>query len=77
LYSSSQIAISVAVWQIFVNLFIAIPLGIVLGLLYRTPTEAPSLEKEKIRTVQMVNCRHCNEDIPKGSEYCNKCGKKQ
>jgi hypothetical protein len=51
--------------------------GLVLGLLYRKPKEAPTKKKEKIRTVQIVNCIHCNAAITKGSKYCNECGKKQ
>jgi hypothetical protein len=75
---SNWSSVYIAIWGIFVGLFsTGIAYGIMIGFLYRKPIEAPSLEKEKIRTVQIINCRHCNEDIPKGSEYCNKCGKKQ
>ena len=51
--------------------------GLVLGLLYRKPTEAIAVKKEKIRTFKMENCIHCGASIKKGSKFCNECGKKQ
>jgi len=62
---------------IIAGVFALFPFGLVIGLLYRTPAEASSVKKEEIQTVKMVKCIHCNTSIQKGSEYCNKCGKKQ
>lgn len=33
--------------------------------------------KPKREGVKKIYCKHCDTTIPKGSEYCNKCGKKQ
>ena len=51
--------------------------GLVLGLLYRKPTEAIAVKKEKIGTFKLKNCKHCNASIIKGSKFCRECGKKQ
>jgi hypothetical protein len=55
----------------------AVVFGLVLGLLYRKPTESPAEKKEKLRTVEIANCIHCNATITKGSKYCKDCGKQQ
>jgi hypothetical protein len=61
----------------FIGFFNALFYGLFLGLLYRKPTEATSEKEEEIQVVKIVKCIHCNASITKGSEYCNKCGKKQ
>jgi hypothetical protein len=60
--------LGLTVWIVF---------GFVLGLLYRKPTEAQTVEKEDIQTLRMVKCIHCNASINKGSKFCNACGKQQ
>jgi hypothetical protein len=76
-YHGSQLLTATMVYGLFVvgsvNMVV---FGLVLGLLYRKP-ETPAIKKEKIRTVEMVNCIHCGASIPKGSKHCNECGKKQ
>jgi hypothetical protein len=58
----------------FVN---AAVFGFALGLLYRKPKEASTDKEEETQVVKISKCIHCNATILKGSEYCNKCGKKQ
>ena len=60
-----------------ISFFHFLTVGLVLGLLYRKPTEVIAVKKEKIKTVKLENCRHCNASMLKGSKFCNKCGKKQ
>ena len=51
-----------------------IAFGLVLGLLYRRPTEAIAVKKEK---PTKGICKYCGAKIPKGFVFCGKCGKKQ
>ena len=51
--------------------------GILFAYLYKKPTEAIAVKKEKTRTFKIKNCEHCGASIKKGSKFCNECGKKQ
>lgn len=65
------------IWSVLTGLSVFIPFGIVLGLLYRKPAEATSIEKEDTQVFKIVKCIHCSASIPKGIKYCKECGNKQ
>jgi hypothetical protein len=65
------------IWSILTGLSVFIPFGIVLGLLYRKPTEVTSVKEEETQVVKISKCIHCGFSIPRDSKFCKECGKKQ